>query len=79
MAIGYSLRMCKRHVDSTNPGRCNLVFRSKPIPEAEMWNRLIWYLWCKPFNLIDYSRNSRLCVDAVLHYNDYMITDRPAE
>jgi len=23
-----SLRMCSRHVDSTNPGRSNLVFRS---------------------------------------------------
>ena len=34
-AIGYSLRMCARHVDSTNPGPSNLVFRSKPIPEAE--------------------------------------------
>jgi len=41
MAIGYSLRSCARHVDSTNPGRSNLVFRSKPIPEAEMSNRLI--------------------------------------
>jgi len=44
MAIGYSLRMCTRHnVDSTNPDRSrpNLVFRSKPIPEAEMSNRLI--------------------------------------
>jgi len=41
MAIGYSLRMCARHMDSTNPGRSNLVFRSKPIPEAEMSNRLI--------------------------------------
>src|SRR6218665_3922193 len=41
MAIGYSLRMCTRHVDSTNPGRSNLVIRSKPIPEAEMSNRLI--------------------------------------
>jgi len=41
MAIGYSLRMCARHVDSTNPGRSNLVFRSKPIPEAEISNRLI--------------------------------------
>jgi len=41
MAIGYSLRMCPRHVDSTNPGRSNLVFRSKPIPEVEMSNRLI--------------------------------------
>jgi len=41
MAIGYSLRMCARHVESTNPGRSNLVFRSKPIPEAEMSNRLI--------------------------------------
>jgi len=41
MAIGHSLRMCTRHVDSTNPGRSNLVFRSKPIPEAEMSNRLI--------------------------------------
>ena len=39
MAIGYSLRMCARYVDSTNPGRSNLVFRSKP--EAEMSNRLI--------------------------------------
>ena len=46
MAIGYILRMCARHVDSTNPGRSNLVglqvvFRSKPMPEAEMSNRLI--------------------------------------
>src|SRR6218665_1578425 len=41
MAIGYSLRMCARHVDSTNPGRSNLVFRSKPIAEAEMANPLI--------------------------------------
>ena len=41
MAIGYSLRMCARHVDSTNPGRSNLVFRSKPIAEAEMSIRLI--------------------------------------
>ena len=41
MAIGYSLRMCARHVDSTNPARSNLVFSSKPIPEAEMSNRLI--------------------------------------
>jgi len=47
MAIGYSLRMCARHVDSTNPGRSDHVFRSKPIPEAEMSNRLIgwWVLW----------------------------------
>src|SRR6218665_981047 len=35
--------MCARHVDSTNPGRSNLVFRSKPIAEAEMSNRLILY------------------------------------
>src|SRR6218665_3969953 len=41
MAIGYSLRMCARYVDSTNPGPSNLVFRSNPIPEAEMSNRLI--------------------------------------
>src|SRR6218665_1231091 len=43
MAIGYSLRMCARYVDSTNPGRRNLVhvFRSKPIAETEMSNRLI--------------------------------------
>ena len=41
MAIGYSLRMCARHVDSTNLGQSNLVFRSKPIPEAEMSNRFI--------------------------------------
>jgi len=41
MVIGYSLRLCIRHVDSTNPGRSNLVFRSKPIQEAEMSNRLI--------------------------------------
>src|SRR6218665_3625287 len=41
MAIGYSLRMCAQNVDSTNPGRSNLVFRSKPIAEAEMSNRLI--------------------------------------
>src|SRR6218665_3793324 len=31
MAISYTLRMCAPHVDSTNPGRSNLVFRSKPI------------------------------------------------
>jgi len=41
MAIGYSLRMCALHVNSTNPGRSNLVFRSKPIPEARMSIRLI--------------------------------------
>src|SRR6218665_2336799 len=41
MAIGYSLLMCALHVNSTNPGRSNLVFRSKPIAEAEMSNRLI--------------------------------------
>src|SRR6218665_2359507 len=42
MAIGYSMRMCAQViVDSTNPGRSNLVFRSKPIAEAEMSNRLI--------------------------------------
>src|SRR6218665_816791 len=41
LAIGYSLSMCTRHADSTNPGSSNLVFRSKPIPEAEMSNRLI--------------------------------------
>ena len=41
MAIGHSLRMCTRHVDSTNSGRSNLVFRSKPIPEVEMSNRLV--------------------------------------
>src|SRR6218665_690318 len=39
--IGYSLPMCARYVDLTNPGRSNLVFRSKPIAEAEMSNRLI--------------------------------------
>ena len=49
LASGYSLRMCARHVDSTNPGRSNLVFRSKPIPEAEMSNRLI-----KDFNSRDH-------------------------
>src|SRR6218665_1169249 len=41
MAIGYSLRMCALHVNSTNPGRSNLVFRLKPIAEAGMSNRLI--------------------------------------
>ena len=42
MAIGYSLRMCARHVDSTNPaGTSNIVFRSKPIAEAKMSNRLM--------------------------------------
>ena len=41
MAISYSLRMCAQNVDSTNPGRSNLVFRSKPIAEADMSNRLI--------------------------------------
>ena len=48
MAIGYSLRMCARHVDSTNPGPSNVVFRSKPIAEAEMSNRLIRPAFCKP-------------------------------
>jgi len=41
MAIGYSLRMCARHVDSTNHSRSNFVFRSKSTAEAEMSNRLI--------------------------------------
>ena len=41
MVIGYSVRMCAQNVDSTNPGRSNLVFRSKQIAEAEMSNRLI--------------------------------------
>jgi len=45
MAIGYSLRMCARHVASTNPGWSNLVFRSKPIAEAEISNRLIDCVW----------------------------------
>jgi len=31
MAIGHSLRMCARLADSTNAGRCNKLFRSKPI------------------------------------------------
>src|SRR6218665_339865 len=44
MAIGYSLRMCARHVDSTNPGRSNLVFRSTLILEAKMSNRVIQIL-----------------------------------
>src|SRR6218665_992020 len=35
------MRMCARHVDSTNADRSNLVFSSKPIPETEMSNRLI--------------------------------------
>src|SRR6218665_2868347 len=30
MSIGYSLRMCARHVDSSNPGRSNLVLRGHP-------------------------------------------------
>ena len=54
VAIGYSLRMCAQNVNLTNPGRSNLVFRSKPIAEAEMSNRLIWcrstlkvqLMWC---------------------------------
>src|SRR6218665_3970670 len=29
MAIGYLLLVCARHVDSTNPGPSNLVFRKK--------------------------------------------------
>jgi len=33
--------MRTRHIDSANPGRSKFVFRSKPIPEAEMSNRLI--------------------------------------
>src|SRR6218665_2673578 len=44
MAVGYSLRMCARHVESTSPGRSNVVFRSKPIPEAEMSNRLVVHI-----------------------------------
>src|SRR6218665_101273 len=32
----HKLTMAARHVNSTNPGQSNLVFRSKPIPEAEM-------------------------------------------
>src|SRR6218665_583526 len=63
MAISYSLRMCARHVDSTNsgPSRSNLVFRSKPIPEAEMSNRLIyshcynvenWRICCPPSGVL---------------------------
>src|SRR6218665_3025367 len=56
MAIGYSLRMCARHVDSTNPGRSNLVFRSKPIPEAEMSNRHI----CKPILTVFASSDERV-------------------
>src|SRR6218665_1752520 len=31
MAIGYSLRRCARHVDSTSPSRSNLYLLSKPI------------------------------------------------
>jgi len=45
MAIGYSLRMCAQNVNSTNPGRSNLVFRSKSIAEAEMSNRLIDFVF----------------------------------
>src|SRR6218665_1353055 len=55
MAIGHSLRMCTRHVDSTNPDRSNLVFMSKPIPEAEMSNRLIH----DPFSLQPQSNHKR--------------------
>src|SRR6218665_1207060 len=48
VAIGYSLRMGAQNVDSTNPGRSNLVFRprSKSIAEAEMSNRLICCVHC---------------------------------
>ena len=35
------LRIHVESAYSTNPGRNNLVFRSKPVPEAEMSNRLI--------------------------------------
>src|SRR6218665_710358 len=52
MAIGYSLRMCARHVDSTIPGRSNLVFRSKPITEAKMSNRLIGEVMDDAFHLV---------------------------
>ena len=48
MVIGYSLRMCARYVNSTNPGRSNLVFRSKPIAVVEMSNRLIVVAVYKP-------------------------------
>src|SRR6218665_3048057 len=29
IAIGYSLQICAQHVDSTNPGPINVVFRTK--------------------------------------------------
>src|SRR6218665_1409592 len=41
MAIGYSLCMCAQNVDSTNPGRSNLVFRSKPIAEAVAYGDVV--------------------------------------
>ena len=52
MAIGYSLRMCA--LNSTNPGRSNLVFRSKPIAEAEMSKRLIQSILLKLHGLKTY-------------------------
>jgi len=36
IAIGHSLRMCTRHIESTNPGRNNMYLGL----EAEMSNRL---------------------------------------
>ena|SRR6218665_213540 len=53
-----------RHVDSTNPGRTNLVFRSKPIPEAEMSNRLI-AISASPFYSV-----SEKPEDHLICYND---------
>src|SRR6218665_3517091 len=52
MAIGYSLRMCARRDDATNPGPSNLVFRSKPIPETEMSNRLCHKITYPPYYLV---------------------------
>src|SRR6218665_866978 len=67
MAIGCSLRMCARHVDSTNPGRSNLVFRSEPIPEAEMSNRLIHSsTYAIGFHLCFFGRRmTRICTHSV--------------
>ena len=62
MAIGYALCMCARHVDSTNPGRSNFVFRSKPIAEAEMSNRLIIIHQLSQLNL-GVDPNKSTCVD----------------
>src|SRR6218665_561581 len=47
-AIGRSLRMSTRHVDSTNPGRSNKCIWVKTDPESEMSNRLAGCIGVNP-------------------------------